>query len=81
MAVEIEFDRAKREWTLGERRLDLAKAGQIFDGFHMSREDDREEYGEIRVVTLGRMGRKVCLRLDGARRSAAYHLAPRGRTR
>lgn len=57
--MEIEFDPAKRDWTLRERRLDMAKAAPIFDGFHMIREDDREDYGEIRVVTIGRMGRKI----------------------
>lgn len=57
--MEIEFDPAKRDWTLRERRLDMAKAAPIFGGFHMSREDDREDYGEIRVVTIGRMGRKI----------------------
>ena len=57
--MSIEFDEDKRDWTLKHRRLDMAKAAAIFDGFHMSREDDREDYGEVRVVTLGRMGRKI----------------------
>ena len=37
----------------------MAKAGRIFAGFHLSREDEREDYGEIRVVTLGRLGRHI----------------------
>ena len=37
----------------------MAKAGAIFTDFHMSREDNQEDYGEIRVVTLGRMGKIV----------------------
>lgn len=57
--MKIEFDSPKREWTLEQRGLDMAKAGVIFTGFHMSREDDRENYGEIRAVTLGRMGKIV----------------------
>lgn len=57
--MEIEFDRHKRDLTLRLRRLDFAKAGQIFAGFHMSREDDREIYGEIRMITLGRLGRTI----------------------
>ena len=59
--MEIEFDPDKRAWTLDQRGLDLAKAGAIFADFHLSREDDREEYGEIRVVTLGRMGKFVVI--------------------
>lgn len=51
--MEIEFDPAKREWTLRERGLDLAKAGRIFDRFEITDEDEREDYGEDRFVTLG----------------------------
>lgn len=57
--MKIGFDTQKREWTLEHRGLDMAKAGKIFTVFHMSREDAREDYGEIRVVTLGRMGKDV----------------------
>jgi uncharacterized protein (DUF4415 family) len=49
--MEIEYDEEKRRETLRTRRLDFAKAGQIFDGFHMSREDDRGDYAEIRSET------------------------------
>jgi uncharacterized protein len=51
--VEIEFDPDKREWTLRERGLDLAKAAQIFTGFNLTFEDDREDYGEDRFLTYG----------------------------
>jgi hypothetical protein len=51
--VKIEFDSVKREWTLRERGLDLAKAGRIFDKFEMTEEDERVDYGEDRFVTLG----------------------------
>ena len=59
--MEIGFDPAKRTWTLDQRGLDMAKAGAIFADFHLSREDDREEYGEIRVVTLGRLTKFVVI--------------------
>lgn len=51
--MKIEFDPAKREWTLRERELDLAAAGKIFDDFRLTHEDEREDYGEARFVTLG----------------------------
>lgn len=57
--MEIEFDPDKRDETLRFRKLDFAKAGALFDAFHLSREDDREDYGEIRVITLGRLGRTI----------------------
>jgi hypothetical protein len=46
--VKIEFDPAKREWTLRERSLDFARAGDIFDQFVLTEEDKREDYGEYR---------------------------------
>lgn len=57
--MKVRFNSQKRDWTLEQRGLDMARANEIFTVFHMSREDDREDYGEIRVVTLGRMRRSV----------------------
>jgi uncharacterized DUF497 family protein len=37
--VKIEFDPAKREWTLRQRGLDFARAGDIFDQFIVAKED------------------------------------------
>jgi hypothetical protein len=53
--VEIEFDPAKRHWTLWERGLDFAKTAQIFEAFHVTFEDGREDYAEDRYLTYGRM--------------------------
>jgi uncharacterized DUF497 family protein len=55
--VDIEFDPVKRDWTLRERKLDFADAAGIFEGFTLTFEDDREEYGEERLVTFGCIGR------------------------
>jgi uncharacterized DUF497 family protein len=57
--VDIEFDPAKRARTLRERGLDLADAAKIFEGFTITFEDDREDYGEERFVTFGRIGRTL----------------------
>ena len=51
--MKIQFDPAKREWTLRNRGLDLAKAGEIFEQFTLTHEDEREDYGEDRFVTYG----------------------------
>ena len=37
----------------------LRDAGRIFEGFTLTFEDDREDYGEERSVTFGRIGRLV----------------------
>ena len=51
--VKIEFDPAKREWTLRERGLDFAKAAQIFEAFNLTFDDGREDYEEDRFLTYG----------------------------
>jgi uncharacterized DUF497 family protein len=57
--VKIEFDPAKREWTLRERGLDFAKAGRIFDRFTLTATDDRDDYGEERSVTYGVLDEQI----------------------
>jgi uncharacterized protein len=51
--VEIEYDPAKRDWTLRERGLDFAKAERIFRAFILTFDDNRDDYGEDRFLTYG----------------------------
>ena len=51
--MKVEFDAAKRAWTLKERGLDMARAGELFDGATLTIEDDRMDYGETRYITIG----------------------------
>jgi hypothetical protein len=51
--MEIDYDPNKRKATLAERQLDFDDARQIFAGRHVSRIDDRFDYGETRVITVG----------------------------
>lgn len=51
--VEITFDPAKREATLKHRGLDFADAARVFAGTVVEREDDRFDYGEVRMITVG----------------------------
>lgn len=60
--MQIEYDPAKRDATLEARGLDMAEAGEVFDGPHMTVEDDRADYGELRFITIGFIsGRMVVL--------------------
>ncbi|MDM8539584.1 BrnT family toxin [Desulfococcaceae bacterium HSG9] len=43
----------KRQKNLNTRGLDFAKAEKVFTGPTFTFEDDREDYGEQRWVTLG----------------------------
>ena len=51
--MDIEYPTAKRDATLSERGLDMARAAEIFDGPTLTIEDDREDHGEIRLITIG----------------------------
>lgn len=57
--MEIEFDPKKEALNRARHRIGFAGAEAIFAGFHIDDEDDREDYGETRFVTLGRIGRRV----------------------
>jgi uncharacterized protein len=57
--MEIEYDPDKEERNRLRHGLGFGGAEAIFEGFRIDDEDDREDYGEIRFVTLGRIGRQV----------------------
>ena len=51
--MNIEYPPAKRDATFAERGLDMARAAEIFSGATLTVEDDREDYGETRLITIG----------------------------
>ena len=57
--MEITFDPAKRDLTLKNRGLDFADAAKVFAGAVLEYEDDRFDYGEVRVVSVGALYGKV----------------------
>jgi hypothetical protein len=58
--LKITFDPAKRDWTLARRGLDFASAALVFGGDTLDADDDRADYGERRVISVGRLsGRMV----------------------
>ena len=57
--MKIEFDPAKRKTILEIRGLDMADAGKVFDGPHLTIEDDRRDYGEIRNLTIGFLSNRM----------------------
>ncbi|WP_457301847.1 BrnT family toxin [Phyllobacterium sp. P5_D12] len=69
--MKITFDPVKRDITFQERGLDFGKADIVFAGRTYDKEDDRFDYGEIRVITVGylhdRMVVIVWTERDGAR--------------
>lgn len=60
--MKIEFDPEKRNKTLRERGLDFLRADAVFAGRHLTKRDDRKDYGEERFITAGRLdGRLVIM--------------------
>jgi uncharacterized DUF497 family protein len=51
--MKITFDPVKRAAALRDRELDFAHAAEVFAGRILSRDDDRKDYGETRIVTVG----------------------------
>ena|SRR5438105_904489 len=50
------WDQRKSEQNRLLRGFDFFLAARIFDGFVVRRPDDRRDYGELRIVALGRVG-------------------------
>lgn len=67
----ITFDPAKRAKTLTERGLDFRRAREVFATVHLTRADDRRDYGEERFITAGWLDERIVLVV----------WTPRGRTR
>lgn len=57
--MKIEYDAIKREQTLEHRGLDMADAGAVFDGAHITFQDIRFDYGEDRFLTFGTLGGRL----------------------
>lgn len=51
--MDFEWDEAKRLQVLRERSIDFIDAALIFEGFVITRRDDRHDYGEERYVSIG----------------------------
>lgn len=51
--MQIEYDDLKRQKTLDERGLDFNSAPELFSGIHLTHEDNRREYGEVRNISVG----------------------------
>ena len=58
--MKITFDPVKRAVTLAERGLDFEDAAELFRGDTLDSPDDRRDYSELRMLTVGHLhGRMV----------------------
>lgn len=59
--MEIEYDGSKRDQVLAERGLDMARASEVFDGFHLTRIDDKHSDEEQRFHSIGLLDETVVI--------------------
>ncbi|HEX4694505.1 BrnT family toxin [Sphingomonas sp.] len=59
--MDVDYDPAKRSLILADRGLDLADAGKLFDGFHLTRRDDKHSETEERFHSIGMIGDEVVI--------------------
>jgi len=57
--VKITYDPAKQDLTLIERGLDFADAAQVFAGPTFEAEDQRQDYGEKRIICFGLLSERL----------------------
>lgn len=59
--MEIECDPVKRDQVLAERGLDMARCGEVFDAFYLTRQDDKHSDEELRYIPVGKLDQDVVI--------------------
>lgn len=57
--MAITFDSKKRAATLAERGLDFKDAELVFAGTTFELEDERKDYGEVRIICFGTLRGRI----------------------
>lgn len=73
MQLTITFDPPKRDLTLKHRKLDFARAGEVFAGLTATVVDDRRDYGETRFITAGHLDGRLVV-MVWTKRGEARHI-------
>ena len=59
--MELDWDEAKRDWTLQHRGLDFASVAEADWDAAFTVEDSRTDYGEVRFVSLVPIDNRLCV--------------------
>jgi uncharacterized DUF497 family protein len=51
--MELEWDAVKRRANYAKHGLDFRDAAKVFQGITLTAEDDRQDYGEQRFISMG----------------------------
>ena len=75
--MDFEWDDAKNRSNFAKRGLDFKDAEQVFGGSCVTFEDNRFDYGEERLITLGLLAGRVLVIAHAPRNSATRIISMR----
>jgi uncharacterized DUF497 family protein len=75
--MKIAFDPVKRAVTLAERGLDFEDAADLFRGDTLDFPDDRQDYGERRMITVGHLRGRMMIVVWTPRGNARHVISMR----
>ena len=75
--TRVTFDPSKRDRTLEERGLDFVDAARVFAGDHLTFADDRQDYGEPRFISIGRLAERMVVLVWTPRGEARHVISMR----
>ena len=75
--MKITFDPVKRAVTLAERGLDFEDTADLFRGDTLDFPDDRQDYGERRMITVGHLRGRMMIVVWTPRGNARHVISMR----
>ncbi|OYW81618.1 MAG: hypothetical protein B7Z26_04850 [Asticcacaulis sp. 32-58-5] len=57
--MRFQWNETKRQAVIKERQVDILYAALIFEGDVLTRVDDRKDYGEERLISMGMVDEEV----------------------
>jgi uncharacterized DUF497 family protein len=78
--MKITYDPVKRAVTLAERGLDFEDAAELFGGDTLDFADNRRDYGELRIFTVGHLRGRMMIVIWTPRGTARHVISMRKAT-
>ena len=75
--MKIIYDPVKRAVTLAERGMDFEDAVELFRGDTLDFPDDRRDYGELRMLTVGHLRGRMMIVIWTPRGSSRHVISMR----
>jgi len=72
--MKFEWDDDKNRQNIEKHGLSFRQAAKIFDGFTISRVDDRQDYGEKREISIGLLGKVIVIVVVHTERNGSCRL-------